>query len=297
MKQFTKESLIAELQAIYARGWIEGMRVGGNDGLVGNTLETLLGITENNLPIPNAAEWELKAQRRGSTSLVTLFHMEPSPIALKLVPSLLLPMYGWPHKSMANEMSFRQTINAVSVSDRGFQVVVNRQEQRIEVSFDATKVGSRHSAWLAKVEREIGLGQLNPQPYWGFNDLEHKIGTKLTNAFFVLADSKKIVSQEYFHYNGILMLKTFSFEKFLEVMEQGLIYVDFDARTGHNHGTKLRLRTQILPLLYAEVTSIIDAPISKADLAKVNLRAIATPAVMREEDLATIEQEEEQEAP
>ena len=58
---------------------------------VGNTLEDLLGIVENNLPLPNAAEWELKCQRAKTSSLTTLLHSEPSPRAMKLVPSLLLP--------------------------------------------------------------------------------------------------------------------------------------------------------------------------------------------------------------
>ena len=31
-------------------------------------------------------------------------------------------------------------------------------------------------------------------------------------------------------------------EMFLDLIEAGGIYVDFDARTGHNHGTKFRLR-------------------------------------------------------
>ena len=53
-----------------------------------NTLEDLLGIEENNLPIPNAAEWELKAQRKNTRSLTTLFHIEPSPRALKFVPEI-----------------------------------------------------------------------------------------------------------------------------------------------------------------------------------------------------------------
>ena len=61
MKIYTKESLINELRGIRQRGWILSGRH-GNDGAVGNTLEDLLGIEENNLPIPNAAEWELKAQ-------------------------------------------------------------------------------------------------------------------------------------------------------------------------------------------------------------------------------------------
>ncbi len=61
MKLYTKENLIAEFKEIAANGWIENARH-GNVGGVGNTLEDLLGIEENNLPIPNAAEWELKAQ-------------------------------------------------------------------------------------------------------------------------------------------------------------------------------------------------------------------------------------------
>jgi hypothetical protein len=94
---FTKEELIEQLNAIRARGWIKTQRP-GNDGAVGNTLEDLLGIEENNLPIPNAAEWELKAQRKHTQSLTTLFHLEPSPQGAKIVPSVLLRHYGWMHK-------------------------------------------------------------------------------------------------------------------------------------------------------------------------------------------------------
>ena len=64
---------------------------------MGNTLENLLGIVENNLPLPNAAEWELKAQRKNTNSLVTLFHCEPSPRDLKIV-LFLLKNFGWKHE-------------------------------------------------------------------------------------------------------------------------------------------------------------------------------------------------------
>ena len=53
-KIYTKESLIQELKNIRNKGWIENLR-NNNNGAVGNTLEDLLGIEENNLPIPNAA--------------------------------------------------------------------------------------------------------------------------------------------------------------------------------------------------------------------------------------------------
>lgn len=52
---YTKESLIAKLKSIREMGWISNRRH-GNSGGVGNTLEDLLGLQENNLPIPNATE-------------------------------------------------------------------------------------------------------------------------------------------------------------------------------------------------------------------------------------------------
>ena len=162
MKTYTKESLIEALIEIRNQGWIPTRRK-NNDGGVGNTLEDLLGIEENNLPIPNAAEWELKAQKKDTTSLITLFHI------------------------------------------------------------------------------------------WGFDDLYHKAGTKLHNCFFVWAESKRINRTLHFHYQDIYMLKKFDLNKFIDAIESGSVYIDFDARTGHNHGTKFRLRRELFINLYTEV--------------------------------------------
>lgn len=250
MKIYTKKTLIDKLKEIRQSGWIESRRQ-GNVGGVGNTLEDLLEIPENNLPIPNAAEWELKCQRLNSKSragsLTTLFHMEPSPQALKFVPGILLPHYGWSHKEAGlkypeTEMSFRQTISALAYSDRGFSVVVDDQNKKILISFDATKVHERHAEWLHSVNRRVGLSQLSPQPYWGFNDLCHKAGTKLHNCFFVGAEAKKANGVESFKYTKIFVLSGFSLDKFVQAIAHGHILVDFDARTGHNHGTKFRFR-------------------------------------------------------
>jgi len=100
-----------------------------------NILEDLLGIKENNLPIPNAAEWELKTQRINPIVLTILFHIEPSPRALKFVPQVFLPKYGWAHKEdgkkyAKGEMNFRQTIHGQGPSGRGFKVVIDRSEKK-----------------------------------------------------------------------------------------------------------------------------------------------------------------------
>lgn len=242
-------------------GWIENARC-GNCGGIGNTLEDLLGISENNLPIPNAAEWELKCQRLNTSSLTTLFHTEPSPRAIKFVPQMLLLKYGWPHqeagiKYPVNEMSFRQTIHGMSASDRGFIVKVDRNDRKLMISFDSKKVSQRHSDWINTVESRIGLGELDPQPYWGFDDLANKAGTKLLNCFYVQAEVKKQEGKEFYNYCKILMLQNFNFDGFLNEIEKGNILVDFDARTGHNHGTKFRMRQNCLPNLYENVTIIL----------------------------------------
>ncbi len=254
MKTYTKNSLIKALIDIRSQGWILTGRK-NNDGCIGNTLEDLLGIEENNLPIPNAAEWELKAQKKDTTSLITLFHMEPSPRAYKFVPSILLPEFGWKHKEAGNkypdnEKSFRQTINASKYSNRGFTVKVDRNDRKVLIDFDSNHIVDKdHPEWINSVLYK----NLDPRPYWGFDDLYHKAGTKLHNCFFVRAESKKINGILHFHYQDIYMLKQFNLNKFIYAIESGNVYVDFDARTGHNHGTKFRLKREAFINLYSEV--------------------------------------------
>ena len=267
IKAFSKAELIKKFNEIYARGWIENYRK-GNDGAVGNILEDLLEIPENNLPIPNAAEWELKAQRSNTSSLLTMFHTEPSPTALSIIPSRLLPLYGWPHDKAGvtypeNEKSFRATLNARQFNDRGFKVHVNDKERKVEVIFDSNHTDARHGEWLRSVQARVGhLNNFDIVPYWGFDDLFHKAGTKLKNCFYVRADVKKETvdnkRKEFFLYNYVLKLSTLDQERFIQAIRDGKIYIDFDARTGHNHGTKFRIKYNDIPSLYRNAEVVID---------------------------------------
>jgi len=221
----------------------------------------LLGFEENNLPIPNACEWELKGQREHTSSLITLKHIEPSPTATKIVPNLLLPYYGWKHKQAgrqypSTEMSFRSTTSAKDYTSRGFRILVDRQQNKLRFVFDATKASTSQSdvaLWLKSVEERIGLGLLNPEPYWGFDDLKYAIGSKISNCFYVIADNKVESSREFFLYKELYILSGFSFERFLNCIEDGAVLIDFDARTGHNHGTKFRIRQGHWKDLYSDV--------------------------------------------
>ena len=263
IERYSKQELINKLQEIAEEGWIKGTRK-GNCGSAGNTLENLLGIEENNLPIPNAAEWELKTHQSNSTALLTLLHKEPSPRACNHVPKTLLPKYGWPHRDAgskypSNEMSFRQTISGLIYSDRGFKVVVNRDEKKVEITFNSNKIDEKHAQWKKSVEKRAGLDDLAEKPYWGFEDLKSAVQGKLLNCFYVIAEPKKINGETYFWFKKALMLKDFDFERLLKAIEDGKAYIDFDARTGHNHGTKFRVQQSLIPELYSDSKVVVDA--------------------------------------
>lgn len=47
-------------------------------------------------------------------------------------------------------------------------------------------------------------------------------------------------------------------EKFIQAIDDGNIYIDFDARTGHNHGTKFRINPKIVTNLYTTTKIVLD---------------------------------------
>jgi hypothetical protein len=242
------------LADIKSMGWVRNQRP-GNAGGVGNTLEDLLDVAENNLQLPDFGDWELKSQRAETGSLLTLFHSEPKPRNARIVPQILLPLYGWPHQDAgtlypADERSFRQTINTISYSDRGFKVNVDWANQCIFISFDYSKIDDRHAQWRAFVRNGVGTGDINPNPYWTFSDIEQKLNTKLKNLMYVKVETRRVNGEELFKYNEFEAYVDPTLKKFLSLVEDGLIYVDFDARTGHNHGTKFRIRPSSKTDLY-----------------------------------------------
>ncbi|MBO9313557.1 MAG: MvaI/BcnI restriction endonuclease family protein [Chloroflexus sp.] len=265
MKLYTKDELISLIRQKSAAGWhksVKQTKDTRNDGAVGNTLEVLLGLQENNLPIPNVQEWELKGQRSQTRSLVTLKHIEPSPRSAKIVANLLLPKYGWKHqgagtKYPASELSFRTTVSATSYNNRGFRLRLDRE--KLCLVFDASQADKHDpsiASWLNSVSKKKGLGPLDPEPYWGLKDLEHEIGAKIKNCFYVVADSKVEDGCEFFRYVKLFVLSGFSFSRFVSCIEEGIIFVDFDARTGHNHGTKFRIKQHYWSMLYESIEEI-----------------------------------------
>lgn len=239
--------------------WLVGTRQ-GNDGNQGNTLEDLLGVQENNLKLPDLGNIELKTQKIETGSFVTLFHQEPKPRAS--IPRLLLSL-GWRHQKAGgeyhqNEMSFRSTTYAHRYTDRGFTIELT--SDRLEFRFDPEKVNIKapdqtgifntYGDWLLDVEkRSLHYTKVLPV-YWQRDEFETACIQKMDNTLMCYVETKKIHGKEYFKIIEAYIYKDFSRSSLAELFQTGSVVIDFDARTRHNHGTKLRVKRDMLSRLF-----------------------------------------------
>ena len=244
MVKYDTKSLTAKLGEINAQGWIEEHRK-GNQGSAGNTLEDLLGVKENNLKLPDAGEWELKTHKYGSSALLTLFHSEPKPRNTSLVERYLVPKFGWPRKS-GKGLSFRQTLTAQKYTNRGFKIDTS-EDDMLKLKFKVNEITSDQDDYRNLLRERFGNYSISIdpqyQPYWELADLEIAMNRKLKNTFFVDYKERKGKNGKEFRYDKITKLTNINARNYFDLLNCGIAYIDFDARTGKNHGTKFRIKS------------------------------------------------------
>jgi len=225
--------LVQKLREIRDMGWVRTHRR-GNTG-IGKTLEDLLGIHENNVPGPNALGMvELKAARKGQSSMLTLFTKSPSPSRAN---SILLRRFGYTTPSSHGRNVLHSTVNAVS-----FNTLRGSQGFKIDVKDDRLN--------LISTEREV-LG------YWDKTTLQRSFERKLPKLLYVKADCRRSGSEEEFRFNEAWALSGFSFENFVQLVEEGVIFVDVrigqypDGRP-HDHGTGFRVQPDKLDMCFSK---------------------------------------------
>ena len=259
---FTKKTLSQALIDIKNRGWIPNNTGKRGDGVPGDILEALLGVPRNNLPIADASGWELKTHRNGSSSMVSLSHKEMKTDArIPVVPRMMLPIFGWPHQEAGTtypetELSLRTDIVGDRWNVRGFKLRVDKELQRVYVTFDPSKVAPAYLGWAAAVEERLRVIPFQ-EPYYDFSDFYMTIGRKFLNCFFVKCDEAMINNVQHFRYTEAFILQDVDVQSFMRGIENGDVKIEFDARTGHNHGTKMRMSEDDIPDVYRNVTQIM----------------------------------------
>lgn len=214
-------TLKKELQRIKNLGFVATHRTG--DTGIGKTLEDLLNIKENNIPLHDiAGVAELKAYRRNAKSMLTLFTLEPLPRGGDR-DRTLLDNFGYSKRDNGRSKELHSTLSCKRY---------NNQSLKLSVSGDKIRVQGKNK-------------RLNI--YWDMESVQKKFGNKLPALVYVLADTKEEKGKEYFHFNEAYLLSGFDFELFQKMIKKDQIVVDFRMYyrpngSVRNHGTAFRVK-------------------------------------------------------
>jgi hypothetical protein len=221
----TLPELKRKLRAIQALGFIKTHRTG--DTGIGKTLEDLLGIKENNIPLPDIGEIaELKAYRKSATSMLTLFTLEPRPKGGDR-DRVLLDSFGYSKRDNGRSKELHSTLSCKRYNNQGLKLKVEKDKVRV-----------------------VGKGRrLNI--YWDMEDLQKKFEAKLPALVYALADCKEVRGVEHFHFNQAFFLEGFDFDHFKSLVKKDAIVVDFRMfyrpnGSVRNHGTGFRVKIKQL---------------------------------------------------
>ena len=237
MKDITIKTLEDSLKEIEKLKFVPTHRRG--DTGIGKTLEDLLGIKENNIPLADlGSNIELKAFRKGSTSLLTLFTCEPKPEGGGR-DKLLLEKFGYKKRDNTRQKELYCTINSNTF---------NPQSLKLEVENGRIKLISNKE---------------NIDIYWTGEQLKERFLQKISKLIIVRADTK--ISDngiEEFHFDEAYFLEGFSFESFRNMVSKGVISVDLRMHlrgnaTVRNHGTAFRIRKNNLQQCFQDLTRLV----------------------------------------
>ena len=215
--------MIKKLKEIEKMGFIKTVRP--HDGGVGNTLESLLGIRENNLRLPDVGDIEIKAKRVDSTSMLTLASKSPLP---RGVNKLLFVAYS--HVAEDGIRKLYTTIYGSRINPQNFKVVFEKDNLILQ-------------------------NKNNILAYWPVSLLFEGLKAKADKILLVYAETKgkKGSTNEMFHYAEAYILDGIDFENIKKILENGKL--KFDIRIGadkkgkkvgiyHDHGTAIRISKQ-----------------------------------------------------
>jgi hypothetical protein len=193
--------IITKIKEVSKMNFVKTHRSGPTG--IGKTLEDLLGITENNIPGPNAAKIELKSARKNVKSMLTLFTKAPLP---QKANSVLLKNFGYKSYRGDNKKRLCTTVNAIAYNrlkgELGFKIDIQGDKVNIITS-----------------KEQIVC-------YWDKTTLETSFNTKLPKVLYVKAETKGRGVNEEFWFNEAWLLSGFSFENFIKLLLQGVILVD-----------------------------------------------------------------------
>ena len=222
--------VIPRLSEIKQMGYVRTLRMGPTG--IGYTLETLLGIEENNISTPDLDQVELKAQRENHTGLTTLFTFNRK--AWKMKPLEAIRRYGSLDKN--GRLGLYYTMGLKPNSAGLFLLVED----------DAVSVRSVDGSLIAR---------------WELAEIEKRFQRKVQNVLLVKARVEERGGVEHFHFHRARLLIGGATQSILrEQFISGQLCLDLrlhDKETSaRNHGTGFRVNMKDMENFYQTVHEI-----------------------------------------
>lgn len=202
----------------------------GNTG-VGYTLESQLGLTENNIALSDLNVAELKAHRAGSSSLITLFTRDRGAWIVSQLDAI--------HRFGSADESGRQNLYVTMFAGRG--------EKDLFLEVDSKNATVKHRSGTVVAQ-------------WKHSDLAESFSGKFPALMLVTASVEVRKDGEWFHYRSARLLRGTSSERLQRGMSDGRIAVDLRLHdndgVARNHGTGFRIAEVHLEMLFEESLDI-----------------------------------------
>lgn len=221
-----------KLSEINQMGYVVSLRR-SNTG-IGYTLETLLGLEENNLKTPDFGDVELKSQRNGVSNRVTMFTFNRG--VWKIKPRKLIEKYGY------IDTNGRPSLYCTANSKP------NNQGLFVKVEQDTVRLYHLDGSFVTE---------------WAGERLIDRFRSKMPALVVVNADTRiNSDRKEEFWYREAYLLTDPNEDNFLDLIKRDIIIVDVrmhlrENRVVRNHGTGFRIDEQFLNLCFGKRVKLI----------------------------------------
>ncbi len=236
-------NLIEKYLRIKSMGYVKSISKAKNS--VGATLESLLGSSGGDFPIPDFNGIEIKAIRDYDDVFIDLFNAGPDG-SFVYPTQYLAENFGYPDKDYRNIKVFKGEVDSIHKKKIGlfysYKLFVDYFNKRIILQIYDYK-----------------YNLINDKIYWDFDSIKEKLNIKLQ--YLAVFTVQKCFSNDYlyFLFNDLKIFELKSFDVFLSLIDIGLITIQFKtgvAKSGkyigkfQDHGTSFRIAKNNLNKLF-----------------------------------------------
>ena len=239
------DELLKKFKNIKEKGFVKS--VNNNKNGSGLTLEYYLGSTGGDFCIPDFKNIEIKSLSINSNSNLNMFSCAPDGKYI-LASQWLSYKYGYPDKVYKKIRVLKALINT-NLNKVGlffyFSLRINRTDKKIILN-------------VYNHKKEL----INSDIYWDFDSIKDKLIRKLSTLAIITNIKMEKNGKTYYKYVDIKIYKLKSFDTFIRLIENNIIFVNF--KTGvyksgykkgkfHDHGTGFEIERHNIEKLYNRI--------------------------------------------